>query len=534
MVIREEIENIERLREILEIFLEAGFSELLERTELQKNLPLLERLLKDKDVEPSPVRLRKALEELGPTFIKLGQVLAQRPDLVPERYIDELAGLEDHVAPVDTEEVLAVIEERLGEDPDDIFQEFDEEPLASASIAQVHRAVLESGDEVAVKVRKPGVKQQVQTDLRIMRRLIREAEFASTYVKNMQVSEIFEQFERWTRDELNLEREATNAERLAANLAQDDGVNLPEIYWDYVTEAVLVEEYLEGTKLTDIERLEEKGIDIRDATRNGIHLIFKQVLRDGFFHADPHPANVLVDDDGNIVYLDFGIMGQISPHDRRHLTLMMLHAADGDAEAVVNSFRKISKIDTDADIEGFTTTVERYLLEMKDKSISEEPFSYSILKIIKSAADHGIVVPTELVAAGKGLVQAEGVGLSVYPDFKPEEELVPLLNRLVFQQNRPDDIFRRFMLNILDNRELIEEAPQNLADLLKATDRTSSQLSASRSISINTRKIIGGLLASVLILSGSLVLALSTQSVVQGLALTEIVLGVFIGIMTLR
>lgn len=534
MVIREEIENIERLEEILEIFLEAGFSEFIERTNLHRHLPLLDRLLKEKDVDPSPVRLRKALEELGPTFIKLGQVLAQRPDLVPEQYIEELESLEDHVAPVDTDEILEVIEQSLDEDPDDLFKEFDDEPVASASIAQVHRAVLESGEEVAVKVRKPGVKQQVQTDLRIMRRLIREAEFASTYVKNMQVSEIFDQFERWTRDELDLEQEATNAKRLAANLAEDDGVNIPDVYWDYVTEKVLVEEYLDGVKLTDVEALREKDIDVKETVTNGIHLIFKQVLRDGFFHADPHPANMLVDDDGNIVYLDFGIMGQISPHDRRHLTLLMLHAADEDAEAVVNSFRKISEVDQDADIEGFTKTVERNLVEMKGKSISDEPFTYSILKIMKSAADHGIVVPTELVAAGKGLVQAEGVGLSVYPEFKPDEELVPLLNRLVFQQNQPDDVFRRFMLNLLDNRELLEEAPQNLADLLDATDRTSSEIATSRSISINTRKIIGGLLASVLILSGSLVLALSTQQVVQGLAITEIVLGVFIGAMTLR
>jgi ubiquinone biosynthesis protein len=533
MVVKEEIENLNRMQEIVEVLMKAGFSETLDHTGLRKKVPVIQRLFKDYEAEPSPQRLRKAFEKLGPTFIKLGQILAQRPDLIPQTYVKELEKLEDEVEQVDGEKIVEILEQSLGKDKDDVFKEFNMEPVASASIAQVHRATLKNGDDVAVKVIKPGVKESIETDLRILRRLVREAEFASSYLRKIHFREIFEQFDEWTRNEIDLTREARNAIRLKKNLRNDDEAYIPEIYWDYTTEEVMVLEFVDGVKIDDIDALNEQELDIDQIASNGITLIIKQVFRDGFFHGDPHPANLMVDEEGRINYLDFGIVGSISPKNRRFLALMLLKVINFDPEGVVTSITKIADVDKDADIDSFTNEVEKILLEAQGATISEHPFSFVFLKIVRTAADHGIILPTQLIAGGKALVQVEGIGLTISPDFSPTEELKSAIERIILQQNRPQDIGKNLAVSMLENRELIENAPQNINEVLESL-KGLNQLSLEKSIDIGAKEMAGAIFASVLILSGSLILTLSSEKAIQILAITEIVFGFLIGVALIK
>ncbi|MDY6771431.1 MAG: AarF/UbiB family protein [Candidatus Nanohaloarchaea archaeon] len=533
-MLQREIENLGRLREIIDVFLEAGFSELLERTKLDQNLPLVNRLLKHRDREPSPVRLRKALEDLGPTFIKLGQMLAQRPDIVPQEYVEELEQLEDHVAPIDGQEALRIVEESLEKEKDDIFRYFETEPVASASIAQVHRAELLDGEQVAVKVMKPGVRDQVKTDLRILNFLVNQAEFASTYLKKRHIADIFDQFEDWTQNELDLRKEAKNAKKLKKNLENDDEARIPYIYDEYTSEDVLTAEFIEAVKIDNTEELKRREIDVQAVAENGINALLKMVLRDGFFHADPHPANVLVDPDARISYVDFGIVGSISPRKRRYLALMLLNAANLDAGGVVDSLTKIAYVEDSADLEAFEDEVEDILVEMEGASIQEHSFSRAFLDIVQAAARNGIVLPTQFVAAGKGFVQVEGVGLTIYPGFKPQQQLKKMVRRIVLKQNRPQEVARNFMMSLLENRELIEDAPQQLAELIDAAKGRGKGSQAGASLALGTRKIVGAILASALIVSGTALLGLSSDLVLRLIAAGELGIGLFLGLMLLR
>ncbi len=534
MVIHEEIENITRLREILRILLDAGFSELLERAELDQKLPFSSRLGKYRDRQPSPVRLREALEDLGPTFIKLGQALAQRPDILPDEYIDELEKLEDSVEEIDSDEIRSIIEQSLDKPVDELFRYFEDDPLASASIAQVHRAELHSGEQVAVKVMKPGVRKQVRTDLRIMERLISQAEGLSGYLQKRHITEIFHQFEAWTRNELDLRKEARNAQRLRSNLEDDDGIRIPYIHTEFSSKDVLTAEYIEGVKIDDTDELRRRDIDVQAVAEHGIDAIMKMVLRDGFFHADPHPANVFVDSQSQIAYVDFGIVGRISPRKRRYLALTLLNAADMDASGVVDSLTKIADVEDRADPEAFEREVEEILLEAEGAAISEMSFAGEFLRIVQAAARNGIILPTQFVAAGKGFVQVEGVGLTIHPGFQPQEQLRSMVQRIVIQQNRPQDVARNFMISLLENRELIEDAPSELAELLEAIKGTGQPSDTTATLELGAKKIVGAIIAAALIVSGTALLGLTNEVILQAVAAVELGFGVFLGLLLLR
>lgn len=527
-MIREEIENVERMEEILTVLVEEGFRTVLAASGLTSRLPILKRLSRN-DREPTPARLRKACERLGPSFIKIGQMIAQRPDVFPEEYVDELENLEEHVEPIEAGVVRGVIEDSLGAPIEDLFEDFDDEPLATASIAQVHRATLETGDEVIVKVRKPGVKEQLETDLRLMAFLVSEAEVFSSFLKKAHITEIYEQFRDWTRKELDLTNEARHLRMLADNTADDDGIRVPEVHDAFTTEEVLVEEYIDGVRVNDVEALQEQGHDPGEIARNGINSVIKQVLRDGFYHADPHPANLKVDQDGNLVFLDLGIVGRLSQDERHYLALSMLNAANLNADRTVSALLKVAMYDDSSDIDGFTSDVQDILMEMEGLSIGERAFSFEYMRIAQKAVYHGIVMPTAMVSAGKALFQIEGVGLEIAPDFEPRAELKPLVKRILIRQNDPRQALRNFGLSLYENKDLIENAPGELAELIQVIKDT-GEGTKNRSLEIGLHDLGVEILAAALILSGTALVALAPSPLLRQVGIVEIVAGIVIGL----
>jgi ubiquinone biosynthesis protein len=448
--VRREISDIKRFDEIVQTLVSEEASYILDRLNLDHRIPFTKRINREKELPP-PERLRKTLEELGTTFIKFGQIMAQRPDVLPRRYTKELQKLEDSVEEFSSEKAREIVDKEIGLEN---FTEFEEEPVAAASIAQVHRATLENGDDVAVKIRRPGIKEQVKTDLEILQFFADRAEKHSKKMNDMRVKKLTREFSEWTRNELDLEKERRNAEKLDSNI-QEERIKIPETYPDLSTEKVFVMEFIEGVKCTETEKLREMDIEAKEISETAVRAGIKQSLRDGFYHADPHPSNFLIQEDSKIAYLDFGMMGQLSQDQRRKVSLLFIHTINEDADAALDIIKDLATIEDDANPEEFKKVLEdkiRLIKEsqLKDHSISKEMFDISI-----NASQYGIHMPTSFALMGKSLLTMEGIGLTIYPDFEIKDQYKQEAEKILVKQNKPD--LEKTAIDLIQNKDLIEK-----------------------------------------------------------------------------
>ncbi|NTU43838.1 MAG: hypothetical protein HGA78_12480, partial [Nitrospirales bacterium] len=306
-----------RLQQIINVFLRHGFGQIIDQINLGRYIPFKRRLRSFGAWPPLkgpaiPERLRMAFAELGPSFIKLAQVLSARPDLITVAYADEFKKLQDEVPPFPSTEVKRIIEEEIGRPISEIFSYYEEQPLAAASIAQVHRAALLDGTKVVVKVQRPGIRENIEKDITILSTIARLLDKHVTESKLFNPIGVVDEFARTVRKELSFVEEAKNCAVFRKNLEANTDVYIPLVYRDLVTERVLVMERIEGVRIDDIGAIERMGIDKKKLAVTGVNVYFKQILEDGFFHADPHPGNLLVMPDGRIAFLDFGIVGRVS------------------------------------------------------------------------------------------------------------------------------------------------------------------------------------------------------------------------------
>lgn len=464
-VVDREVKDMKRFDEIVRTLADQELGVLLDRLDLKHRLPFVKRFSKAREKEPKPERLRKTLEQLGPTFIKFGQIMAQRPDIVPERYIEELEKLEDSVPPFDTEKARKIIEEEIGE-IDKIFAEFGNEPMAAASIAQVYKAQLNSGDEVVVKVRRPGIEEQVARDLDIMEFIARRAENRLDFLKHVRFRDLVEEFDKWINEEMDLEKEARNAEIIQGNMEDQEKVKIPDTYSDFTTKKVLVMEYVEGVKCTETEKLEELDIDVSEMTRNGIKMGLNQVIRDGFFHADPHPSNFFIDEEGRIILIDFGMTGKLTKKTRRKLGLLFLHIANEDVESAVDVMTDIGRVSDDADIEGFKEDVEEMVLMLRNSKVKDHSLTKTAFQMVVRASRKGIYLPTNLVLTGKTLVTIEGILLTINPEARITDEYRDEVERILKKQNSPEELGKSLMIDVIQNRDLFTKMPSKINDKL--------------------------------------------------------------------
>lgn len=449
--VRREISDIKRFNEIIRTLVSEETSFILDKLNLGNHVPFTKRVKMEKEVPP-PERLRHTLEELGTTFIKFGQIMAQRPDILPRRYTEELQKLEDSVEPFSTEKAREIVDKEIGLEN---FQDFSEEPVAAASIAQVHEATTHDGDKVAVKIRRPGIKEQVEKDLEILHYLARRAENHSERLEHLQVSDITDEFAEWTRNELNLEKERRNAERLKRNTEDEDKIKIPETYPNLTSQKVFTMEYIEGVKCTDKEKLQKLDIDAKEVAKGTISAGLKQYIRDGFFHADPHPSNFLITEDGKMAYLDFGMMGQLSKKMRTDLGLLFIYTANEDIEGAVNTIKDMAHLEPDADIEALREDLDKRITLVKNSTLDEHSISREMFELAVHSSEYGVHMPTSFALIGKSMMTMEGIGLTIYPDFQMGDQYSKIAQKIVLKNNAPDP--KSAVIDLIQNKDLIEK-----------------------------------------------------------------------------
>lgn len=363
-----------------------------------------------------PERLRLALESLGPIFVKLGQVLSTRPDLLPPEYARELANLQDKVPPFDADLSRKQIEKSLGKPIHELYAAFEPTPIASASIAQVHRARLFSGEEVAVKVLRPNLEKVIEQDLALMR-------FGATWLerlfkdgKRLKPREVVAEFDKYLHDELDLMREAANASQLRRHFENSTMLIVPQVYFDYCSRDVLTIQWMNGIPISEIGRLKASGIDVKKLARYGVEIFFTQVFKNGFFHADMHPGNILVAPDGRYIALDFGIVGSLTDYDKRYLAINFLAFFNRDYHRVATAHIESGWVPPDTRAEDLEAAVRAVCEPIFNKPLAEISFGLVLMRLFETSRRFNVEIQPQLVLLQKTLLNIEGLGRQLDPD----------------------------------------------------------------------------------------------------------------------
>jgi ubiquinone biosynthesis protein len=466
--IRQPYEDIVRLRRIAEVLLRNGLGFVAEQLGLTRFLPPWRKrniAAQDQASKLSiPERVRHTIEQLGPTFIKLGQMLSTRPDLLPPEYIEELSKLLDAAPPVPAEEIQAAIERELGAPLADVFEHFETQPVASASIGQAHRAVLKTGENVIVKVRRPGIERIVDADLDLLARQARFLENRLAIARENRLSALVDEFSNTLQEELDYTNEGRNADRLRHNLLQDERVVVPRVYWDWTTRQVITMQEVQGHQLTDLELLRSEGYDLPALAETIVDVYLKQVFVDGFFHADPHPANILVCDD-QVGWIDLGMMGQLTASSKNLVADLLASALNQDVDQMAQTLLRLGALGRQADVNTLCRDIQRlfrryYGLALEDVQVGE--FLGDMMAI---AFRHHIHLPADLVMLARGVVVLEGLALSLDPRFVLVDKVRPFVQELVHERVSLRYLGGRTLRTLRDLDQLIQVLPRRLEAL---------------------------------------------------------------------
>ena len=467
------IRSLTRYRRIVTVLARHGFGSALEYLRVDRHISLPRRLLKqDPTSRLSPAEhLRQALEELGPTFVKLGQILSTRPDLLPPNFIAELAKLRDTVPPAPWEDVQALLAAEWGQENDQVFASIEPNPIAAASLAQVHAATLENGDQVVVKIQRPNIVGIIETDLEILVDL-------ATLAQRTQLGQVYDfigiadDFAFTLQSELDYRREGRNADRFRDNFAKESYLYLPRVYWEFSTRRVLVLERICGIQIGDIEALDAAGYDRHQIALHSARIMVKEILEDGFFHADPHPGNFLVMPGEVIGAMDFGMVGHLREHDRLNLIRLYLAALSLDTDSVVEQLIRMDTAPTEVNRAGLSRDLNRMLTKYHGLPLQDIRANEIVEEIMPIAFRYHLSLPADLWLLLKTLAMMEGVGLELDPDFDVFAVAEPFVQRLTWQLILPR---RKWGQEILrqgaDWGELISALPRTGTRLLERAER---------------------------------------------------------------
>jgi ubiquinone biosynthesis protein len=426
--------TLRRLRHIQLILLRHGLNELIDIDQLSGPLRLLLRFGGGGSSTipqelPRGVRIRGALEDLGPIFVKFGQTLSTRRDLLPDDIAEELVKLQDRVPPFPGNEARAVVEHALGKPVAELFAEFDETPLASASVAQVHTATLHSGEAVVVKVLRPGVEARIQTDLGLLFELARLADRFWRGAKRLRPVEVVAEFEKTILDELDLVREAANAAEIRRRFEGSEMLYIPKVYFDYTRTEVMVMERISGIPIGDVEQLKREGVDLKILAERGVEIFFTQVLRDSLFHADMHPGNIFATRDARYIAVDFGIVGSISQEDKHYIAENFRAFFNRDYRRVAEMHIESGWIPKDTRVVEFEAAIRAVCEPIFNKPLKEISYGHLLLRLFQVARRFDMEVQPQLVLLQKTLLNIEGLGRDLYPDLDLWQTAKPFLER---------------------------------------------------------------------------------------------------------
>ena len=491
------VRDLGRLHDIASILIRYGFGDMVRRMGLANALERAGRALHWNEAEElahlePPARVHRALEELGPTFVKLGQVLATRIDLFEPEWIAEFSKLQDSTPAAPWSDIRQQLCEDLGAPPEEVFAAFDPKPLAAASVAQVHRARLEDGSEVVVKVRRPGIRPVIEADLRWLARLAQIVEGDSPELRSFRPQEVVRQFTQSLRRELDFAGECRNAERIAENFASytdkdeptDDAsaeaapepppalpiIVIPRVYWQWTGERVCVQEFIAGISGRKLAAVDQAGLDRKVLARRGAHAVLKMIVEDGFFHADPHPGNVFYLPGNRIAFIDFGMVGRLTEVRRDQLTGLLLGLVKHEPRRVADVMLDWTG-DGAVDEDGLLVEIQTFVQQYHGVALKQLRLGAMLSDLVAILRQHQLALPPDLSLLIKAFISLEGMGRELDPDFDMAGEAMPLLEQALRARYAPTALLQRGWRGVSEALSLVAGLPQDISRLLRAARR---------------------------------------------------------------
>ena len=474
------VRDLGRLHDIAAVLIRYGFGDLVRRIGLAGVLERTGRALhwhvsEDLARLESPARMRRALEELGPTFVKLGQILATRVDLFPPDWIAEFSKLQDAAVAVPFADLRAQLTEDLGEPPEDIFPRLESEALAAASLAQVHRAWLADGTPVILKIRRPGIRPLVEADLRLIKRLAEILESEAPDLRRYHPREVVRQFTLSLRRELDFSAEGRSAERIATSFDAHPEIVIPRIYWTWTCERLNVQDYIEGIPGRNLAALDAAGLDRALLAQRGTDAVLKMILEDGFFHADLHPGNIYYLPDNRIAFIDFGMVGRISG-ERRYQLAVLLHGLVSHDSATVSDVLLDWSENTETVSDTLQVEIDAFVDQYHGVELRKLDIARLLSELLTILRDHGLTLPPDLALLFKAFITLEGLGRQLNPGFDMTSAIAPFLEKVLLAYSAPEAIAKRGWRTLIDALGLIASLPKDLSRLLRSAWRGKLQI----------------------------------------------------------
>lgn len=468
--------NIGRTREILGVLIKWGFEDVIINSTLRNLVPESTRIKWIRDEKPVMEytryeRIRMAAAELGPTFVKLAQILSNRPDIIPEGLVKEFEKLQDRVPPFEYEVAKRIIEKEINQKLEDVFEWLDEKPLASASIGQVHKAKLKTGEMVVVKVQRPDVAETIDRDMQIIKDVVHRAD---RYLKKqgiLQADEVVRTFERSILKELDYRNEARNIERFRTTYKFRTDFYIPMVYREFSTDRILIMEYVEGCKITDMDQLRKWGIDPKVVVERGMDIYLTMIFEFGYFHGDPHPGNILVREDGVIILLDFGMIGQLMKKDKYAFAGIFISMARNDAKEMANNLIKLAVEHNITDMRQFVYDLNDLIEDYAYLDVSESSIQDVIQRLQKIMYEYHITVPGGIFIVFRAFAILEGIGKKMHPEFKTYDFIKPYGLRLVTEQLKPENLAEEANNRFSTFASFASSLPQEIRGIMQKTSR---------------------------------------------------------------
>ncbi|WP_282050480.1 ABC1 kinase family protein [Maribacter aquivivus] len=464
--------EIKRYATLFNVLVKYGFEDVLSHSPILKIIP-------KKYLEKHPEtktnlsfskyeRIRMVLEELGPTYIKLGQIFSTREDMLPLELIDELEKLQDHVPKLKDFDVVTTIEEELGIEKFKYFATIELEPLAAASLAQVHRAQLVNGEEVILKIQRPNITEIIEADLMVMKQVADSLEKYSSQAKAFQPIRIIESFERSIKEELQFAREIDNTERFAQNFAGNEFIHVPEVYKELSTDKIICMEFIDGIKVSNVAALIAANIDPKAVAKIGVDLYIEQILDFGFFHADPHPGNIFIlPESGKICFLDFGMMGTILPNEKESINDLLLYFLSKDVKKIITLLEKVAIRTKIPDYKKLEQDLYQLLEGISNTAIQNIKLGDTLSQFKIVLYENKIIIPHYLYMLIRGIVLIEGVGLKLDPEFNITKNLEPYTAKILRKRFSLKYLFKKNLNRLKDINALADTLPDDINTIVK-------------------------------------------------------------------
>ncbi|MBI5001871.1 hypothetical protein HZC31_00635 [Candidatus Woesearchaeota archaeon] len=544
--IKQDIEDMKRLSDIATAFFMGGFSYYIKKSGLKKCVSVRCRIrcfIKRKcncppEKHSLPLHFREVIENLGPTFIKFGQLLSLRPDVIPEEYCAELRKLQEDVPGFSFNEVQKIIEAEFGKPVQSLFSSFDKKPIAAASIAQVHIAQLKNGKKVAVKVLRPDVRTTIEQDIRIMEKVAALFETHIPETRPFRPKRFVQEFKDWTMKELDFRNEGRIMDEMRTVFKNETLLKIPEVHWELTSKKIVTMEFIDGTHISDAKGLQKLHINKKELAINGITIIVAQTLVHGIFHGDPHPGNILALQGNRFGFLDFGIVGRVTERQRRKLSLYLIHLLERDFERAMVHILDLAETTEESDIEGFKRAFMDILAACYG-SVGNSSLSDAFFRAVIAGVPYKIYFPSDLVLLSKAFVTSESVGRNLYPQFNILTDARESVEKTLKQQLHPVKTVKNLLRNSLDYGEIVEDLPLHTARVLKLIEKGSIAVTIDKKEfsgymnefhKANNIRVVGTIIAALVIASAITSFLQEGQQHMLSLPMIELYLALGLGI----